>query len=189
MKDPISIPVQFIGTLVIEEGGDHREILASLKKGPNHEKHGEDKSSPPLSSAEVAHRLGLEALKNIRLGPIWRKDGPDDRGRLCGALLLQKKVVGRLHFDPLGNILPKGFRFDGKPDKKSAGDDCSRLVPILEPKISLLEAANGMDTDKKRGLWKLPLIIGPFIVAELFISPDGKNGEEDAGAVKEIENL
>ncbi len=130
--------------------------------------------SPDPEQAERAIQTVKEALPLMTLGPPLEHGPPHDR-HVDFPLMYQGYALDRIHFDPeKGRPSPKGL-----PVRSS-------LPPTSEiPKLELrvLEAAEYREPER---CWAVPLAWGPFIVAHVKVTHDGKEIIPDYPLTEEV---
>jgi len=124
---------------------------------------------PPVITAEQAKATVTAAAPNLSLGKPYTKQGKRGDIKLEVPLLVESKVVGRVHLNPLtGEILTKGQKIQA-PKLSVSPEEAAKTVQTVLPQLQVGAAWLG-----KGGEWKIPLLYKGAIIAEMNVH--GQNG-------------
>jgi hypothetical protein len=124
---------------------------------------------PPVVTADQAKATVTAAVPKLSLGKPYTKQGKQGDIKLEVPLLVEGKIVGRVHLNPLtGEILTKGQKIQA-PKLSVAPDEAVKTVQTVLPKLQVGPALLG-----KGGEWKVPLLYQGAIIAEMGVH--GQNG-------------
>lgn len=124
---------------------------------------------PPVITADQAKATVTAAVPKLSLGKPYTKQGKQGDIKLEVPLLVEGKIVGRVHLNPLtGEILTKGQKIQA-PKLSVSPDEAVKTVQTVLPKLQVGAAWLG-----KGGEWKVPLLYQGAIIAEMGVH--GQNG-------------
>jgi hypothetical protein len=124
---------------------------------------------PPAVTADQAKATVTAAVPKLNLGKPYTKQGKQGDIKLEVPLLVEGKIVGRVHLNPLtGEILTKGQKIQA-PKLSVSPDEAVKTVQTVLPKLQV-----GASWLGKGGEWKVPLLYQGAIIAEM--SVHGQSG-------------
>ncbi len=139
----------------------------------------------PQISKENAERA-IETVKSIlpllSIGPPIIRRGPAGEVHIDIPIIYQGYALDRMHFDPSTmELSPKGRPAVslGSVDKESV----ERRVNDVLKELRVLDAAEYREPER---CWAVPIAWGPYLVAHIKVSNDGKELIPDYGLTEEV---
>ncbi len=139
--------------------------------------------SPPISreEAERAIEAVREILPLLTAGPALIRGGPDG-WHVDIPLMYQGYALDRIHLDTdTMEPSPKG-----RPPRSSREADPSVIRGRAEEIVGELRVLDAAEYREPERCWAVPLAWGPYLVAHVRVSSDGKEIVPDYGLTEEV---
>ncbi len=139
-------------------------------------------SSISRESAEKAIETVRSVLPLLSIGPPLIGRGPAGDVHVDLPIIYQGYALDRIHFDPSTmEPSPKGrpVVFMGTVDREAIDKRISEILGELR----VLDAAEYREPER---CWVVPLAWGPYLVAHIRVSSDGKELIPDYGLTEEV---
>ena len=138
----------------------------------------------PISREDAARAIetAREALPLLSTGPPIVRMGPAGEVHVDIPLLYQGYALDRIHFDPSTmEPSPKGrpVVFIGSVDRDAVNSRANEILGELR----VLDAAEYREPER---CWVIPLAWGPYLVAHIKVSNDGRELVPDYGLTEEV---
>ncbi len=139
--------------------------------------------SPPISreDAERAIETAREVLHLLTAGPALVRGGPDG-WHVDIPVMYQGYALDRIHLDT-DKMEPSP---KGRPARSSREVDPSEIKGRAEEIVSELRVLDAAEYREPERCWAVPLAWGPYLVAHVKISSDGREVVPDYGLTEEV---
>ncbi len=144
---------------------------------------GHSRGSPPISreEAERAIETVREILHLLVAGPALVRGGPEG-WHVDVPVMYQGYALDRIHLD-VDKMEPSP---KGRPARSSREVDPNEIRGKAEEIVSELRVVDAAEYREPEKCWVVPLAWGPYLVAHVKISSDGREVVPDYGLTEEV---